>query len=250
VAKKTPPAQRSSLLPFYVILGIVAVAGIGVLAYQMLGRAQPATRPVTVALDAADLARTRGIAMGPEDAPVVLYEFADFQCPGCAQFAMFMKPLIEERLVGEGLVRYVYYDFPLVGIHPNAFLAARAGRCAEEQGQFWAYHDVLYGRQPTWSAMRDPAEFFVQISGEIGLDRRAFESCLRSDRHAEEVTRNMQLGESLNVRGTPTLILNGRMLPGVPNFRDLEQMVREEAGQAPAPAAEGATPAAAETAPQ
>jgi protein-disulfide isomerase len=242
VAKKTPPAPRSSLLPFYVILGIVAVAGIGVLAYQMLGRAQPATRPVMVAMDPADLARARGIAMGPEDAPVVLYEFADFQCPGCAQFAMFMKPLIEERLVEPGLVRYVYYDFPLVGIHPNAFLASRAGRCAEEQGQFWPYHDVLYGRQPTWSAMRDPSDFFVQVAGDVGLDRRAFESCLRSDRHAEEVTRNMQLGESLNVRGTPTLILNGRVLPGVPNFRDLEQMVREEAGQAPAPVAAEATP--------
>jgi protein-disulfide isomerase len=241
VAKKTPTGRRSPLLPFYLILGVVAVAGIGVLAYQMLGRSQPATQPVTVAMDPAEMARARGVAMGPEDAPVVLYEFADFQCPGCAQFAMFMKPLIEERLVGQGLVRYVYYDYPLTGIHPNAFLAARAARCAEDQEQFWPYHDVLYGRQPTWSAMRNPSEFFVQIAGDIGLDRRAFESCLRSDRHADEVTRNMQLGQSLNVRGTPTLIVNGRMLPGVPTFSELEQIVRTEAGQgaAPAPAAEG-----------
>lgn len=231
MAQTRGPAKRSSLLPLYVILGVVAIAGIGVLVYQMRGGGGTATQPVRVEIDPAELARVPGISVGREDAPVVMYEFADFQCPGCGQFAMFMAPLIKERLVDTGLVRYVYYDFPLTGMHPHAFLASRAARCANEQGRFWEYHDLLYGRQPSWSGLRDPSDFFVQLAAETGLNQREFEPCLRSDRYADDVTRSMQLGESLAVSGTPTLFINGKRLPGIPTFRELEEIVRDEAGQ-------------------
>ena len=230
MAQKGAPAKRSPLLPLYVILGVVALVGVGVLVTQMRSGGQTATQPVRVDVDPAELARVQGISIGREDAPVVMYEFADFQCPGCGQFAMFIAPLIKERLVEPGLVRYVYYDYPLVSIHPHAFLASRAGRCANEQGRFWEYHDLLYGRQATWSAQRDASDFFVRLAAEAGLDQRTFEACLRSDRYADEVTRSMALGESLQVQGTPTIFVNGKRLPGIPPFSELEQIVRQEAG--------------------
>lgn len=230
MARSTP--ERSSLTPLYVILGVVALAGIGVLLFQLSRGDAGATEPVPVSIDPTALQRVQGVAIGREDAPVVIYEFADFQCPGCSQFAAFVAPLIKERLVEPGLVRYVHYDFPLTSIHRHAFLAARAARCADEQGRFWEYHDLLYGRQPQWSEAGDAAGRFIDYAAETGLDESAFESCLRSDRFAEEVTRSLRFGESLDIPGTPTLIINGKRLPQTPSFSELERIVREEAGVA------------------
>jgi protein-disulfide isomerase len=241
VARSPSTSKRSPLTPFYAILGLVALVGLGVLAFQLFAEDEAATAPVAVEIDPAEISRVQGISLGREDAPVVIYEFADFQCPGCGQFAAFVTPLIKQRLVEPGLVRYVYYDFPLA-MHPHAFLAARAARCANEQGKFWEYHDLLYGRQPTWSAMRDATDYFIELGVEAGLDEDQFESCVRSDKYAEEVTRSMKLGESLQVRGTPTVIVNGKRLGDVPSFAQLEQIVREEAGMAAGAAPGGAAP--------
>lgn len=238
---RTTASKQSSLNPFYVVIGVVALLGVGILAYQMVGNGEAATAPVAVDIDPAELARVEGISVGSHDAPVVIFEFADFQCPGCASFATFVAPLIKERLVEQGLVRYVYYDFPLTSIHQHAFLASRAARCANDQDRFWDYHDVLYARQSRWAAMRETTGYFVDLASEIGLDRGAFETCLRSDRHAEEVTRNLRFGESLGVAGTPTLFVNGRRLPNVPSYGALEDLVLSEAGQ---PSAETAEPVA------
>lgn len=235
-AKSTPSSSGNSRT--LLIVGGVAVLLIaGILYFSGGGSSQAATQPLAMEIDPSELQRAEGVAMGEADAPVLLYEFADFQCPACAQFSTFAHPLIKERLVDEGIVRLVRYDFPLVLSHPHAFLASRAARCAGEQGKYWEYHDVLYGRQPTWSPLRNPAAQFVEFAGQVGLDEGPFEQCLNSDRYAEEVTRNLRLGESLGVQGTPTLMLNGERI-AVRDYNDLEQRVFEAAGMT-APAAAG-----------
>lgn len=236
MARKPAAPQRSPLTPFYLVLAVVALAGAGALLYQILGDGggDAATAPVPVEIDPAELSRVQGIAMGEETAPVVIYEFADFQCPACGQFAALMGPLIKERLVDTGMVRYVFYDFPL-SQHPHAFLAARAGRCANAQGKFWPYHDLVFARQPSWATLStgDAADYFVELGDEAGLDGAAFESCVRSEQFAEEVTRSLRLGESLGVQGTPSLFINGQRLTEIPrNFSDLEAQVRAAAGNA------------------
>lgn len=235
--KPRPPVRkgRSSLAPFYAVIALVAVAGLGILLYRAFGKEAPATLPVAVELDEAQLARVQGISVGRDDAPVVIYEFADFQCPACGTYAWQVTPLIKERLVEPGLVRYVYYDFPLA-MHPNAFLASRAGRCANEQGKFWAFHDLVYGQQNRWSYEKDPSDIFVDLARQTGLDVGKFESCLRSDRYAREVTESAKLGESLGVNSTPTLFVNGRRLPNPPSFQELEEIVRRETAGTDAPA--------------
>lgn len=230
----SPRGSNRSWTPFYVLLGVLALVGLGLIAAQLARhRGRPATEPVPgLQGPAAAEAEALGISMGRPDAPVVLYEFADFQCPGCAAWAAFMTPVIKERLVESGQLRYVYFDFPLVSIHRHAFLAARAARCAHEQGRFWPYHDVLYGRQREWAEERDPAERFVEYARAVGLDADRFEACLRSDRYAAEVTRSLRFGESLGVDRTPTIFLNGRKLSDLPTYSQLEAMVREAAGGA------------------
>ena len=240
MARKPAKQSSSSMQPFYVILGVVAVVGVGLVLWQVMGRGSPAVAPVPVVISDQELSRVQGISIGRDDAPVVIYEFADFQCPGCGQFATFTAPLIKERLVETGQVRYVYYDFPLTQMHQHAFLASRAGRCANDQGRFWDYHDILYGRQPSWSSLSNATSYFIGLAEELGLDEGQFSSCLRSDEHQEEISRNIQLGQMLGVQGTPTLFVNMKRLGGVPDFAELQQIVQAEMGVAPAePAASG-----------
>lgn len=238
--RPAPKPRRSSLLPFYVVLGVVALAGAFLLYRQLSGPGgSPATSLQPVVMSPEQLNRTPGISQGAPDAPVVIMEFADFQCPGCGDFARFSKPLLDDHIQA-GTVRFVWYDWPIVQIHGNAVLAARAGRCANEQNGFWQYHDVLFGRQNEWSESQRAADLFVDYSAQAGLDRNAFGECLRSDRFQQEVSENYELGNSLGVSGTPTLFVNGKRINQVPRRRaEWDELVQQEMGGA-APAADAA----------
>src|SRR5690606_31043959 len=108
--------------------------------------------------------------------------------------------------------------------------AARAARCAGDQGRYWEYHDALYARQARWSGRSStPLNDFEEYAAELGLDRAAFSACLRSDRHAEVVTANIMLGERLGVRGTPTVIVNGRRVERW-GYPELSELIKREAG--------------------
>jgi protein-disulfide isomerase len=228
VPRHAPAPRRSTLLPFYIVLGVVALGGIVLLVRQFAGGGgSAATTMQQVMLTPEQLNRVPGIAQGRPDAPVTIMEFADFQCPACATFANFVKPLLDDHLRA-GRVRFVWYDFPLVQIHRNAVLAARAGRCAHEQERFWPYHDVLFGRQASWSEAGGAVDLFVDYAAQAGLDRGAFSSCLRSDRYRQEVSENYQFGESLGVSGTPTLFVNGRRLGDIPRRKaEWDALVQE-----------------------
>lgn len=144
---------------------------------------------------------------GEGAAPIVIMDFSDYSCPACRQFATQVKPILDAAYVDQGLIRFQYYDY-ILGSFPNSFLAARAARCAEDQGAYWAFHDHLYRAQDAWSRQADAAPSFEEYASQLGLDRGNFRSCLRSDRHAETVSANVLLGRELGVSGTPTIFLN------------------------------------------
>lgn len=203
----------SSMTKFYWILGAVAVIGIGTVGYSVgsntLGTA--ATEPVDVeGLDNMEtlVALAQGVTKGDPDAPITIVEFADYQCPGCGSFAMSVKPQIDLMYVETGKAKFVYYDFPLISIHAHAFLAARAGRCADDQGRFWEMQDALFRNQPNWSTKAQVQGDFIDFSEDAGADPEVFEACLKSDAHAEVITANMQLGEALGITGTPTVMIS------------------------------------------
>jgi protein-disulfide isomerase len=237
-------------MPFYAIIGLVAVAGAFLLYRQTQGGGgnSGATTLQQVVMTPEQLQRVPGISQGQANAPVVIMEFADFQCPGCGRFAMFSKPLMKDY-IDNGTVRFVWYDFPLTQIHKNAVLASRAGRCANEQNQFWAYHDIVFARQSEWSESDDAAERFAGYAGQAGLNGDTFEQCLGSDKYQKEVSESFQLGTTLGVGGTPTLFVNGKRVEDTPTTRaEWEQLIQRElpsAGAAPTPAgaAAPATPA-------
>ena len=136
----------------YIVLGVVAAVGIGAVGYSVsAGGGGAAMAPIAVeGLD--DLERlvelAQGVTKGNEDAAVTIIEFGDFQCPACQQFATQHKPQVELAYVESGKAKFVYYDWPITTAHPNAFLAARASRCAADQNRYWEYHDNLFRNQP------------------------------------------------------------------------------------------------------
>jgi protein-disulfide isomerase len=215
--KKASAAQTSGMKNFYILLAVVAVIGIGAIVYvARSGDADMATAPVDMAqiADATELMeRARGVSVGEESAPVQMLVFSDYQCPGCAHWANSIEPMLKNEFVATGVVRLTYFDFPLGGNFRHSFVASRAARCAGDQDRFWEYHDRLMQQQQAWSfSQSTPTGQFLQYGQDLGLDQRQFESCLRSDAHAETVTANRMLGETLGVGGTPTIFLNGRRL--------------------------------------
>lgn len=246
-APKPKPRRSSSLTPFYAILGLVAVAGALMLYRQTQGGGGGgATTLQQVVMTPEQLQRVPGISQGQPNAPVLIMEFADFQCPACGQFALFSKPLMKDY-IDNGTVRFVWYDFPLTQIHKNAVLAARAGRCANEQSQFWAFHDAIFRSQSQWSESDDAADLFAGYARQAGLDGDAFAQCLGSDKYQKEVSESFQLGTTLGVSATPTLIVNGRRIETPSTRADWDRLIQAELPSAPvaAPAEPStATPAA------
>jgi len=201
----------------YIILAAVAVVGIGAVGYSVgSGGGGAVSEPIAVeGLDDVNrlVALAQGVTKGDPNATVTIIEFGDYQCPSCQQFATMVKPQVELALIESGKAKFVYYDWPIIEAHQHAFLAARAARCAGDQGKYWEYHDNLFRNQPRWATSTDAEGTFVGYAGDLQLDRGAFESCLRSDRHADVVTANMELGMQLGVRGTPTIIVEQGGVP-------------------------------------
>ncbi len=113
-------------------------------------------------------------------------------------------------------VQVTYRHFPLLSIHDKAQKSAEASEAAGAQGAFWPYHDLLYERQAEWSGLT-PAEardYFVDLAAELGLDTDKFASDLDDDVYADYVSGLYQESVNLNLSGTPSIILNGRLLPG------------------------------------
>lgn len=144
---------------------------------------------------------------GAEDTRVVVRMYSDLQCPACRA----AEPALQAVMAKFGdRVKFVWKDFPLMTIHPNARPAANAARCAQDQGKFWEYHDRLFVEQAAWSAERDPKDRFVQFAREGGLDEAAFTACYGERRFDDRVMDDVQEGERNAVNATPTFFINER----------------------------------------
>jgi len=160
---------------------------------------------------------------GPEDAPVQIVEFSDFQCPYCARF--YQQTLTDLKAQYGDKVRFVYRDFPLSSIHPDAEKAAEAAECANEQGKFWDLHDAMFGNQTVTGVGLDAV---TNMAGDIGLDMDKFNECVSSGKYADEVAKDLQDGSSYGVSGTPTFFINGVRLVGAQPLAAFTAVIDEE----------------------
>lgn len=165
--------------------------------------AAPAPRPGPDANKVHQLPIGKSAIRGPADAPVTIVEFSDYQCPFCAR----NEPLIAEVLKQYPTqVKFVYKHFPLP-MHQNAMGAAKAAVAAQKQGKFWEMHDKIFANMA--SLQPDKLRQFAQ---ELGLDLARFDADMNSPETQSTVQEDLKLGQSVDVRGTPTVFVNGKLL--------------------------------------
>jgi protein-disulfide isomerase len=158
-------------------------------------------------------------SVGPSSAPVTIVEFSDYQCPFCQRAEASVKEVLKKY--GDK-VHLVYMDFPLP-MHQNALRAAQAARCAGDQGKYWQYHDALFADQTKLDAAGLKA-----TASKLGLDTKKFDACVAGDMHMDEVHKSQQAGNDAGVDGTPTFLINGRMISGAQPAGEMESVIDEE----------------------
>ena len=156
---------------------------------------------------------------GPENAPITIVEFSDFQCPYCKKGSDTMKDVAKKY---GSKVQYFFRDFPL-SFHERGKPAANAARCASEQGKFWQFHDKLFDDQ---KKLAD--EDFIALGKSLGLDMSKFEPCVKENKMMGEVEKDMQAGENAGVSGTPAYFVNGIFMSGALPMKKFEEVIDAE----------------------
>lgn len=206
--KETEQGQSHKRTQWFIsalLMGAIIVIGIFL-------RREPAQSPPT-----SDENAPR--AIGPVSAPVTITEFADFACITCKAWHQF--GIREEILAEYGeQVRFVWRDFPVTtAASPKA---AEAGFCAHDQGQFWAYHEILYANSPALGVNELKA-----YAETIGLDTAQFSQCLESGEHRLSVERELAAASEQGFRSVPSFLVNGRKLIGPPSYEQLVTIIDE-----------------------
>lgn len=150
----------------------------------------------------------------------LLIEFSDFQCPFCAQAQATLKQFMAQR---SGDITLVYKHLPLSQIHPEAMSAAQAAWAAQQQGKFWEFHNALFENQ---DKLGDA--FYQATAKQLGLDQRKFDQDRASEAAQQAIAQDMELARSLDLRGTPTFIMNGQVFSGVVSIAELEQRLAQK----------------------
>lgn len=205
-------AKPAGLKRFYALFVVVAVIGLGALAYQVT-RPQTVSIPANVTVQPSDTTGFHGYIKGSTEAPVEITEFADYQCPFCQTFATLQMPTIDERLIKTGRLRWRYRDFPLQQ-HPFARLAAHSAACADEQGKYWQQHASIYEGQSEWAAAKDAGPLFRRYAQANGLDLSRYDACMKSGKYAGRIQASLNEGVQLGVNSTPTLLVGDRLYRG------------------------------------
>jgi protein-disulfide isomerase len=171
-----------------------------------------------------------GPALGDPNAPVKIEVYSDFQCPACQAFAQQIEPQVVDTFVANGTVYYVYRHFPFLDDRAptkESDQAANASMCAAEQQRFWDYHDILFAN---WNGENQGAfndRRLIAFAQALNLNMDDFSQCFKEKRYWNVIQDDLSAGKRANVQGTPSVLVNGKMItPGyVPSFEDIKQAV-------------------------
>jgi Na+/H+ antiporter NhaA len=160
---------------------------------------------------------------GPDQAPVTLVEYGDFECPYCGQ----AEPVVRELLAGYGDLRYAWRHLPLSDVHPHALLAAEGAEAAARQGKFWEMHDQLLDHQGALTA-----KDLIRYAGQLGLDTEQFTADLRNNAGEAKIAADLDSADLSGVSGTPTFFVNGKRHHGAYDIATLSDAVRSARARA------------------
>ena len=159
-------------------------------------------------------------ALGPEDAPITIVEFSDFQCPFCKRWHdEVYEPLLAAY---PGQIRFVYRNLPLTSIHPDAQSAAEAAMCAGEQDAFWQFHEKLFSTTALGTGV------YMQYAQDLKLNTASFESCLNTNKFQAKIQADSDFAIDLGINSTPTFFINGLAVVGAQPLDVFKQVIDKE----------------------
>lgn len=161
--------------------------------------------------------------LGEKNAKVEVVEFGDFQCPFCGRFFQQTELLIRDQYVKTGQVKFAWRDFAFLG--PESFWAAESARCANDQGKFWQYHDLLFNRQKGENEGTFSKDNLKKLAGELGLNQTDFDACLDSGKYTQAVKDDTDAGRAAGVSGTPAVFVSGQVVEGAQPFEVFKTLI-------------------------
>lgn len=189
---------------------------------SVLGLLTALAAPLAAQQDQDPLAiRTRGSA----SAPVTVYEMSDFQCPFCKRHVDQTFPVLEREYIATGKVRWVFINYPLTSIHPNAVPAAELAMCAGRQGKFWEAHHLVFRTQKVWAPLKDPGPFLASLVDSLGLSRTAVLPCLEQGQTRKEIQTDAEGSARAGAQSTPSFYIEGGLMVGAQPIEIFRQVL-------------------------
>ncbi|MCL4294354.1 MAG: thioredoxin domain-containing protein [Anaerolineae bacterium] len=172
------------------------------------------------------IVQSGGHSQGASEAPIVIVEYSDFQCPYCGRHFSEVENRLKEAYVKSGQVRLVYKHLTILG--DESVWAALASECAADQNKFWEYHDLIFSRQNGENQGAFNPENLKSWAAELGLDPASFNECLDSKKHLDVVQANTLEAKQLGIRGTPGFFVNDLPIAGAESFEVFQQVIDEK----------------------
>jgi protein-disulfide isomerase len=222
-AKKRPNRNTSrstgpqlGLKQYSLIIGIAALAVIVVAAFAILGGGGSAAtaQPGEISQDK---------SIGSPNAPVVVVEYADFQCPYCKQFAVGPEQQLRKEYIDSGKVRFAFRHMAFIGT--ESVWAAEATECANEQNRFWDYQDKVYQAQGAENSGTFSQDNLKRFAADLKLDTQKFNECLDTNKYQAKIDQDMAEAQRLGVNSTPTLFVNGQLIRNGSDYQVLQAAV-------------------------
>jgi protein-disulfide isomerase len=157
-------------------------------------------------------------SMGRHDAPITIVEFVDYQCPFCSKGTKILKEFVFKK---NNNIRLIQRDFPLPS-HKDARMAAEAAECADEQGKFWDYTELLFSNQ---QSLAD--ENLQEYATRVDLNMKQFRDCLYGGRQSREVDKDITDAKMAGISSTPSILINGYYISGIPSLEYLEEVIAD-----------------------
>ena len=223
--------QQQRLITIMIVAGVALIA----LAIILLPTLQRALTPLGefVVPDSQPRPMADGNAMGDPNAPVVIYEFSDFGCSHCADFALGTGELITRDYVATGDVYLVSQSVGNMLNNPLTQLAAEAAYCAGDQNQYWEYHDIIYTNQSMlfYGGLRFIDNYLEAFGETLGLNMAEFNACLSDGKHSQRVLADGNEARSFGINGTPSFVINGEVISGNLPYAEFQRVINEALNQ-------------------
>jgi formate-nitrite transporter family protein len=211
-------SKMAKPLIIIVIAVIIAGGAAMVLTKQSSGTAESSTA------GSGTVPKGGGRFRGPENAPITLMEFGDFQCPTCGVYAPMVLEVLK-RFPTQ--VRLEFHHFPLVQLHPNAMNAALAAESAGDQGHYWEMHDMIFAHQEDWSRLQNAESQFMVYAGQLGLNVNQFMQSMRAPDVQSRVLQDVVRARDANINSVPTFYINGEKIQNPANVDEFSKVLQE-----------------------